>query len=255
LKSIERLRKEVKTKFFWAAWGFAGLITGITYIGWSNPGLWYFQAPFAVMILGTLPAMAGTALSVRIASIMLWTDKYIFHIFSRDKIRYSKGEQSSESISYRKFAAYNLWYTFGLIFLILRSLDIAKTSEQSLVSITMSFALLALIFGSGINLAIFLMRKRTVFCENIEDSSKVNLSSSYRGRINAALGPIQIIFFVYTFSKETNFYPLFIILGWTVLFFFVSSLTSYFILKRHHHIDKLAKRFEDKNIKFFNSYN
>jgi len=219
-------------------------------IGYNNPRFFFLQIPFAVMVLSTSPGIAGMVLSVRIGSIMLWLDKNLFHILMRDKIRYFRDERFHGNESYRNFALYNLWYTTGITFLVLRSLDITKTSEQNLIGLTISLALLAIIFGSGVNLAIFLIKKAAVFCQNDEDGSKINLGNWYRSRINSALAPAQIAFFIYTFIKETNFYPFLIALAVSMLVCFVTSLTSYYILKKHY-IQKLINKFNERNGKFF----
>lgn len=245
-----KIKKEITSKTFWIAVAFASLTAVGSTMGQSNPQFLYLEIPFAVIVMATLPGVAGLVMSVRISSIMLWLDKNTSRIWSKPRIQYFQNKQFQEKESYRNFALYNLWYTVGVTFLILRTLGISKTNEQNILSLIVAITFLTLIFGSGINLAIFLTKKMSIFRENREDGSIINLGNSYRGKINSVLALPQIVLFIYALRKESDFYPLLVTLGTSMLICFVSSLTSYYTLKKYY-IQKLVDRFVRKNGKYF----
>lgn len=250
-KLIIKLKTEIKTATFWIALAF-GIVTaaGIVLAN-SNPKFVFLQLPFAIIVVSILPGVAGVAFSVPLASIVLWLDNNIFNFRKKNKIRYFTNEQFKEKGSYLNYTKYNLWYTIGIIFFILRTTpNIFTTAEPNLPGLTIITSFLAIIFGSGINLAISLIKMKSIFCENKQDGSIINFGSLYRTKLNFSLGFLQIIYFIYAASHEANFVAFLISLGISMMIFFASSLFSYHFLQKHH-IQRLLNQFDKKNGKYF----
>ena len=244
-KSIERLRKEVRTKFFWATIALATVTTIGNVYGHYNPTFVYLQIPFAVLIMGTLPVVASAVLSVRFGLFFVWMHKNILNLRNKDKITYVVDERYSENELYTNFVGYNVWYSVGITFLLIKYSGISTNNTLQLLSFTAAAVFLGIILASGINFAVFLIKKRSIFVENKKDGSRINLGNDIRRLINFSLAPLQGIFLIYALVIENNIIPFLITLGFTLLICFVSSLASYFILKKRH-IDKLSTRFVEK---------
>jgi hypothetical protein len=182
--------------------------------------------------------------SVRSAVILKWIHHNVINIPNRTHLKYYVDSTFTEKESYRRFAAYNIWYTLGITFILLQISGINFENTTSMMTLTMLYVFNGLIFASAINFAIFLIKKKSIFFENKMDGSKINLGSDLRKIINSGLAPIQILVFLYPLFTEFDIIvPFFISLGLTLGICFIASLTSYFVLKRHY-IEKLYKRFE-----------
>lgn len=243
--NVEIWQRELRTKNFWIIMAISLPIAIGSVYGQTNSNYSYLQIPMAVMVMGTIPAMASTVLSVRIALIMIWIHKNGINFQNKKDVTYLTDEKYVEKKSYMNYAINNIWYSIGITFIILRIFGGETLDQQQLTVITMLSIFLGIIFASGINFAIFLIKNKAIYCENKKDGSRVNVGNDLKRIINFGLAPIQIIFFTYAIIMENNYISFFITLGITSLICFIASLTSYFLLKKHY-MNRLYLKFDDK---------
>lgn len=239
------VRKTLKSKFFWITLVLAILMAVGTVNGQQNSELWYLQIPFAVMIISSIPAMSAHVLSIRFGLGFIWIHRNLLNFTSRNNISYYSKNVYSDNQSNRNFALYNLWYASGITFLLLRFSGIDLSNLVQLSILTIGGVLFSIVFASGINFAIFLIKRKAIFFENKKDGSVINLGSDLRRIINYSLGPLQIIFFIYTIIVESDILFFAISLGIVLLICGGGSVTSYLILKKHY-INKIYDKFDNK---------
>jgi hypothetical protein len=244
---MTNIRKLEKSKTFWPFIAIVLTVEVLVFLGViTEIHLNIFQGVIGILILGIFPAMIAMVVSVRAAVILKWIHQNVINITNRTHLKYYVDSTFTEKESYRRFAAYNIWYTTGITFILLQISGINFENTTSMMTLTMLYVFNGLIFASSINFAIFLIKKKSIFFENNIDGSKINLGSDLKKIINSGLAPIQILVFLYPLVTEFNIIiPFFISLGMTLGICFIASLTSYFVLKRHY-IEKLHKRFESK---------
>ena len=213
--------------------------------GQQNSELWYLQIPLAAMIISSIPAMSAQALSIRFGLGFIWIHKNLLNFANQNNISYYINNAYSDNQSYRNFALYNLWYASGITFLLLRFSGIDLSNMAQLSILTIGGVLFSIVFASGINFAIFLIKKKAIFFENKKDGSVINLGSDLRRIINYSLGPLQIIFFIYTIIVESDILFFAISMGIALLLCGGGSVTSYLILKKHY-INKIYDKFDNK---------
>jgi len=120
-----------------------------------------------------------------------------------------------------------------------------ELTQESLGFHLILFVSLALIFSSGINTSLYLIQQKGIFFKNSNDGSTINLGSDLRRVVNWALGPMQILFFIYTIISLTN-YSIVIYLGITITICVCTSVISYYIIMQRDAWNSMFERFSSK---------
>lgn len=236
-----KLRKDVKTRFFWMSLGFAGLIAALDVIGMSNVQYFYLQIPFAILMASILPAAGASVFYLKFGRIIAKLHRFSHYPFIKKENYFLKLNEGRDT-SVRRFALINILYSIGITFAFLKGFGISSLNDQT-TAILMAMMLFSLIISSGLNMSIYIIRRLGIFFKS--DGGEINLASDLQKRSAFIASPIQIGFFIYSFRLEGNFVSFIIVLGISFAICFSTSLFSMKIVKRHY-INKMQSEFIKK---------
>jgi len=222
-------------------------------IGLSNPQLSYLTIPFYVMFLAVLSAFVALALSPIFAINYVLIHKKIIILGKKSNTHYYIDKSFGKKESLHNFVVFNVWYSIGVTFMLLRFFAGDNLSEVELSAALIVLVSLALIFASGVNIAVYLIQKTGVFFQNKQDGSTTNLGNDLRRIINWALGPMQIIFFIVTISSVLDLGRFLQVLLVALIICFLTSIVSYLIIKRKGGGKRMLDRFSTKIDKIIKS--
>lgn len=211
----------------------------------AEPNTGYFTYPIYILVLGFLSAFLAIGLSSFFATFFVSIHKTAVAIQKKSNLDYFLDPKYSNKESLREFLAYNIWYSVGVTFVALRFSGGEELTQESLGFILIFFVSLALIFSSGINTSLYLIQQKGIFFKNSNDGSTINLGSDLRRVVNWALGPMQIIFFIYTVISLTD-YSIVIFLGITITICVCTSVISYYIIRQRDAWNSMFERFSNK---------
>lgn len=247
LGNTEKLRKEVKTKGFWITVVIV-TIAGTAYAYGQIHAESLYQIPFAIIIMATLPGIAALGFSVDFAVMFIKFHRFFQRKIRKNHVTYYTKKQFSVEPRTRNLILTNVLYSFGLIFFILRSVGIERITNGNIMVLIIGSFFLSLIFASGLNIAIYLMRKQGIMFENTKDGSRINLGSQFNDRIIIFVAPLQIASFLYVIFTEIDLLGFFISLGISLGFCLGSSAFSFYFLKKIH-AEKLMTKFTQRLLK------
>lgn len=236
-----KLRKEIRTKFFWLSLGFAVLITVPSVIGMNDPRYAYMQIPFAILIASILPAVGASALYLKFGKIIAKLHRFSHYPFIKKKSYFLKLAEGRDTSALR-FSLINSLYSIGIAFAFLKGFGIAALNDQATI-LLMGMMLISLLISSGLNMSIYIIKRLGVFFKS--DGGEVNLASDLEKRLAFISSPIQLSFFIYSFRFEGNFISFIIALGVSLVICFSTSLFSIKIVKKHY-INKMQSEFIKK---------
>jgi len=211
-----------------------------------EPNIGYFIVPIYVLVLGFLSAYLAIGLSKFFATIFVLINKNVVALQKKSSLNYFIDHKYSNKESLLKFLGYNIWYSVGVTFVALRLAGGEELTQDDLGVYIIIFVSLALIFSSAINTSLYLIQQKGIFFKNSYDGSTINLGSDLRRVVNWALGPMQILFFVYTMWTLTTNYSIFQILGLALIICVTTSLISYFVIRQRNAWDPMYERFSNK---------
>jgi len=210
-----------------------------------DPNTGTFTIPIYILVLGFLSAFLAIGLSSFFATLFVSVHKSVVAIQKKSNLNYFLDPKYSNKESLREFLAYNIWYSVGVTFVALRFSGGDELTQESLSSLLIIFVSLALIFSSAINISLYLIQQKGIFFKNSNDGSTINLGSDLRRVVNWALGPMQILFFLYTVVSLTN-YSLVLFLGIALVICVATSLISYYVIRQRDSWNSMFERFSNK---------
>jgi len=201
--------------------------------------------PIYVLVLGFLSAYLAIGLSTFFATIFVLINKNVVALQKKSNLNYFIDHKYSNKESLLQFLGYNIWYSIGVTFVVLRLAGGKELNEEDLGFYLIVFVSLALIFSSAINTSLYLIQQKGIFFKNSYDGSTINLGSDLRRVVNWALGPMQILFFLYTIVTLTD-YSILLFFGAALIICVTTSLISYFVIRQRNAWDPMYERFSNK---------
>ena len=232
-----KLRKEIRTKFFWLSLGFAALIAIPSVIGMNDPQYAYMQIPFAILMASVLPAVGASALYLKFGKIIAKLHRFSHYPFIKKESYFLKLAEGRDTSALR-FSLINSLYSIGIAFAFLKGFGIMALNDQATV-----IRIVMILISLGLNMSIYIIKRLGVFFKS--DGGEVNLASDLEKRLAFISSPIQLSFFLYSFRFEGDFISFMIALGVSLVICFSTSLFSIKIVKKHY-INKMQSEFIKK---------
>lgn len=252
-----KIKKELKSKEFWAAVAIA-IPAGLGfYFQKENPLLaLLLLLPYGILVMITLPLAAAVSWSVNIAVLFARLHKKLYQIHSKmfkttNNVTYTIKKEFEKETSQKNFVFFNTWYCIGTTLLILQQIGINRMQRpDSIIVMMVPLIMLSIIFISAVNVSVYLMKKRAIMFES-SDGTRVNLGSQLGDVINSSISATQVISFAYVIVQSTAVNAFVATLILSLVICIGSSWFSFFILRRKQMpklMDKFAKKLQEHHI-------